>query len=422
MIDDSATVIDSPHAGARNQSQDGKMSFVVIKAIRACNLRCPYCYYINEDTPNYGTIISEGTLGKLYEHVARYIGQEDHFGFIWHGGEPLMLGRKRLQRFIDMQQGCFSKGQVENLLQTNGVLVDQEWINFFKRNDIGVGLSLDGAKDSHDSRRVTRSGRGTYDDVVRALRLFEANGLSVGVLAVPDGDADGYETLRHFQELGIEACDFLLPMSNNALQETLPSSGYRNFTNFTKIAVFLKGAFKRWVEAPEPAISVRLFESLIVNAFGFRHSYLDAGPTTLAENLVLETNGDVCLDTDFWHIDRYALGAQYRLAMNVHDADFTLAHVERLLNDIVEREELDRLPGACQNCRVRSVCHASHPASRYGTDGTYLHRSAYCEAMYYLSEDVLNYLVQRGYANAFYDADLKKAIAAGGWLPKLNLN
>src|SRR5215212_1695357 len=207
---------------------------VVIKAIRACNLRCPYCYYINEDTPNYGSIISDDTLSKLYEHVATYIGPQGRFAFIWHGGEPLMLGRKRLQKFIDLQQRYFSKGQVENLLQTNGVLVDQEWVDFFKQNDIGVGLSLDGTKNTHDSRRVTRSGRGTYDDVVRALQLFRANGLEAGVLAVADGDADGYETLRHFQALGIKSCDFLLPMSNNALQETLPSSSYRNFTDFNK--------------------------------------------------------------------------------------------------------------------------------------------------------------------------------------------
>jgi uncharacterized protein len=385
--------------------------FVVIKAIRACNLRCSYCYYINADTPNYGSVISDASLAKLYEHVAAYIDPQAKFCFIWHGGEPLMLGRKRLQRFLDLQKVYFSHGQARNLLQSNGVLVTQEWIDFFKCNDIRVGLSLDGTRDVHDHTRVTRSGRGTYDAVVRAVKLFRKNGVSIGILAVANGGGDGYETLKHFQELGVEACDFLLPMTNNAHEERVASAGGGATTDFGQVAAFLQGAFRRWVEAPEPTIGVRLFENLILNAFGVRHSYLGAGPTTLAENLVLETNGEVCLDTDFWHIDRYALGAQYHLRMNVHEPDFSLARVEQRLNEIVDRYALDRLPSVCQNCKVRSICHASHPASRYGFDGTYQHRSAYCEAMYRLSDDVLAYLVRGGRTSLLFDPDLRAAVA-----------
>lgn len=389
------------------------IQLVVIKAIRACNLRCPYCYYINEDTPRYGLIVSERTLEKLYEQVARYVGQRTGFAFIWHGGEPLMLGRKRLQAFLDLQRRFFSKDQVRNLLQTNGVLLDQAWVDFFKENEVGVGLSLDGTQRTHDRTRITRTGRGSYHDVIRALELCRRNGMSVGVLAVASGDADGYETLAHFQELGVEACDFLMPMTNNALQARGAGPEYDRFTDFQRVGAFLRGAFRRWVEQPEPFISVRFFESLIQNAFGISNDYLDAGPTTLAENLVLETDGDVCLDTDFWHVDRYGLGAQYRLTMNVHDRDFSLARVEAALEAVVAERGLARLPGACQACQVRSICHASHPASRFDSDGSFDHRSAYCEAMYALSDEILAYLVQRGYADRLFDPDLRLAMRAG---------
>jgi uncharacterized protein len=398
------------------------INLVVIKAIRACNLRCSYCYYINEDTPNYGAIMTDATVEALYKHVAAYLPPHETFGFIWHGGEPLMLGRKRLQRFLDLQQTYFAKGQALNLLQTNGVLVNQTWIDFFKRNNIGVGLSLDGSKEAHDRTRVTPSGKGSYDAVVRAVKLFQENGVGIGVLGVPDGEADGYETVKHFQELGIGGCDFLLPMTNNALvahaSEREASGDARQPSgsaapDFEKIAAFMRGAFRRWIEPGNPEISVRLFESLLQNAFGLPHDYLDAGPTSLATNLVLETDGDVCLDTDFWHIDRFDLGQHYRLAMNVHQEDFTLTRVESALAAFVAAHGLDRLPDACQSCRVRSICHASHPASRYGADGSYGHRSAYCEAMHGLSEDIVDYLNQRGLAHALYDPDLKASLSQG---------
>jgi uncharacterized protein len=381
----------------------------IIKSTRACNLRCPYCYYINEDTQHYGQMMSDQTIESLYSHLAKYLAGKSGFGFVWHGGEPLLLGKKRFQRFLDLQKKYFSSNQIVNLLQTNGVLIDQSWIDFFNSNGVSVGISLDGMREAHDRNRPTTAGKGTYDSVLRAIRLFQANSMAVCTLAVADGRYDGYETLRHFQELGIQECDFLIPMTNNALQEEFRSSGHKNYTDFSSVSAFLIGAFRRWVENAPP-IGVRLFESLIQNSFGLPHGYLNAGSTNLSESLVLETNGDICLDTDFWHIDRYNLGAKYNLRFNVHSPDFSLAGVEEHLQQFIVQEGLDRLPDACQQCRVRSVCHGSHPASRFGSDGSFNHRSAYCSAFYELSDEILNYMARRSLTPNLYDLDLKNAL------------
>jgi uncharacterized protein len=391
------------------------IDLMVIKSTRACNLRCPYCYYINEHTPNYGSIITQQTIEAVYAHIAAYTGTKSRFGFVWHGGEPLLLGRNRFQAFLDLQRKYFAADQIHNVLQSNGALITQDWIDFFRKNNVSVGISLDGDEEHHNATRVTRSGKGTYDKVIRAIKLFQANDMPVGVLCVADGRFNGYATLRHLQDLGVPLCDFLIPITNNALQGVAASTHQE--IDFRGVATFLTDAFRAWVDNPDPPISVRLFESLIQNAFGLPQGCLNAGSVNLTENVVLETNGDICLDTDFWQIDRFALGEQYKLKFNVHDQEFSLARVEEHLSALVRHHNLDRLPDVCQSCRMRSICHASHPASRYDTDGSFNHRSAYCDALYALSEAVLSYIQKNGLSHELYDPDLKRDVLGGNLEP-----
>lgn len=381
---------------------------VVVKSVRACNLRCPYCYYINENTTDYGRVVAAESIEKLYAAVSDYLAGKRGFSFVWHGGEPLLLGRKRFQRFLDLQTKYFAANQVQNFIQTNGVLVDQDWVEFFRKNGVGVGVSIDSSPRAHDKNRITTRGIGTYARVVEAIKLLNSNGLQVGALSVVDGDFDGYEALRHIKGLGVLACDFLIPMTNNALQQREGAVPYRDYTDFGKIGTFLVGAFRGWVEHPDSEFTVRLFECVIRNAFGFESGYLDAGSTNLADFVVLETDGEFCFDPDFWHIDRYDLGRQYSLGFNVHDEGFSLAAVERHMEDFIRAHHLNALPDDCQRCKVRSLCRGAHPASRFGADGSFNHRSAYCEAMYALCSEVLRYIVERGYLEYLYDDDLKR--------------
>ena len=380
---------------------------VVIKSVRACNLRCSYCYYINDQTQGYGRIVSEETMERLYAHVSDYLGEQQTFRFVWHGGEPLLLGRRRLQKLLDLQAAYFRPEQVQNSLQSNGVLIDQEWIDFFRRNRIGVGISIDSSREAHDKNRITTRGMGTYARVTEAIRLFHANHVPVGSLSVIDPEFDGEEALRQMEKLGVQLCDFLIPMTNNALQESAEAEGDRRYIDFTKVGEFLAGAFRRWGDQPTPKLSIRFFECVLRNAFGLESGLLDAGSPHISDFLVMEPDGALCLDPDFWQIDRYDLGRHYQLAFNVHDADFSLNSVEQQVTDFARSHHLTSLPDACQTCKVRSLCRGSHPASRFGSDGSFNHRSAYCEAMFALCEAVLDYIIKGGYTDKLYDEDLK---------------
>lgn len=208
--------------------------------------------------------------------------------------------------------------------------------------------------------------------------------------------------MAFLRELDVDGCDFLLPMTNHALKRiqvdenatvgTGTSSG-------TWIGKFLCAAFRAWVEKND-CFKVRLFEDLIRCAFGIGRGFPYAGLSTaaLAAVVVLETDGALCLDVEFGEIDRYGVGEEYKIGLNLND-NVNFHTIEQVLRDRIGTKRLARLPDACQPCHVRSVCRASHPGSRYDDiDGTFNHKSAHCDAMYSLCTEIVSYVSQMGLA------------------------
>lgn len=381
----------------------------VIKAVRACNLRCPYCYYINDDTPSYGKIMEEETLRRFYAGVAAHLGPDDRFVFVWHGGEPMLLGPRRFRRYVEAQRDYLAPGQIHNVMQTNGALITPEWCELTRELEVGVGVSLDGPPDVHDRRRPKVGGAGSYADTLRGIELLQTFGSKVGVLCVADPLANGREVISHFCQLGIPECDLLIPISNNCLDAS-PDALVTDHAAGERLVQYFLDAFDEWSRRSKSVISIRLFDCMIENALGIPHGYLNAGATNIGENVILETDGEVCLDPDFWYVDRFEFGKAYRLSANVHDADFSLWTVESQLNAFVDQQQLLSIPTECQSCAVRSVCRGSHPASRFGLDGGFDHRSAYCHVTYELSRSIVSLLLECGMASYLVDPDLRRAV------------
>lgn len=380
------------------------ISTLVVKVIRACNLRCSYCYYINADTPQYGLRMSVPCVTQLYGTYSEYLKSRGGRGaLIWHGGEPLLLGIRFFQELLDLQGEFFAPGAIENRLQTNGVLVDDGWIDFFLRNGVRVGLSLDGPPEVHDRFRVDTKGRGSYDAVIEAIGRLRSRGVDAGVLSVMGATEDGRGTLTHYRdELGLRAADLLFPIRNHALART-------DDVDLTAIGRFLTSAFEAWVEREDRSFGVRLFEALICNALGAPHNYFASGASRMGDVVVVETTGEICMDTDFSQIDRFRHGHEYGSGFHLLDPQFSWTELEEALGKRISEIGGDQVPSPCQSCRVRSVCRGAHPASRYDDrDGSFDHRSAYCAAMYALSERVIDFLVETGLEEHLVDADLRE--------------
>lgn len=382
------------------------MNTIVIKSIRACNLRCPYCYYINEDTKEYGKVISNDTLRNLFFKVKEYLkeSKKDKFAFVFHGGEPLMLGIKRFSEILRLQAEILYGFNIANLLQTNGVLINQKWIDFFKAFDVKIGVSLDGDKEYHDLMRTTINGKGTFEKIKSNLKLLNENQIEFGLICVINGKFNPERILKTFVDLGVTYCDLLIPMTNNALQKLNNDS----YVNIQEIANFFSKCFDLWVTKYSSQINIRLFHYMLNNAFGINHGYLNAGNGKISDSLICETDGQICLDTDFSLIDRFSLGEEYILnEANIFNPNFNFFSFLKNLERVSKSKLSFKNATDCQSCTVRSICRGAHPGSRYDDNHSFNNRSAYCNAMFELSNKIAMFIKNEKLTDALVDSDLK---------------
>ena len=155
---------------------------IILKLTTACNLNCVYC---SEGDLPAETLLQE-IFFKLVDELPALldnVGQRDA-EFLFHGGEPMLYGQQNLRTLIDYARENLDGYDLRFLMQTNGTLIDDAWINFFRDEKISVGVSLDGYPELHDKNRRTKSNEPTAEKILSNLRKMRDAGLSVGTLMV----------------------------------------------------------------------------------------------------------------------------------------------------------------------------------------------------------------------------------------------
>ena len=155
---------------------------IILKLTTACNLNCVYCS--EGDLP--AKTLPEEIFCKLVDELPpllEHVGTKDA-EFLFHGGEPMLYGREALQRLIDYAKKNLQGFDVRFLMQTNGTLIDDDWIKFFKAEEISPGVSLDGCPELHDKNRRTKNDEPTAEKILHNLKLLREANLNVGTLMV----------------------------------------------------------------------------------------------------------------------------------------------------------------------------------------------------------------------------------------------
>ena len=155
---------------------------IILKLTTACNLKCVYCS--EGDQP--AATLPEEIFYKLVDELPpllEHVGTKDT-EFLFHGGEPMLYGREALQRLIDYAKKNLQGFDVRFLMQTNGTLIDDDWIKFFKAEEISPGVSLDGCPELHDKNRRTKNDEPTAEKILHNLKLLREANLNVGTLMV----------------------------------------------------------------------------------------------------------------------------------------------------------------------------------------------------------------------------------------------
>lgn len=157
---------------------------VILQPTNFCNIDCKYCYLPDRKSYN---LMQPQTIDRVAQALFESPYISEKLSVVWHAGEPLTAPVSFYEDAIERFNRFNTNGlDISWGIQTNGTLINQKWCDFFKRNSIEVGVSIDGPEEFHDRNRVDRRGHGTYSKVMRGINLLQENDINHGILMVID--------------------------------------------------------------------------------------------------------------------------------------------------------------------------------------------------------------------------------------------
>jgi uncharacterized protein len=303
----------------------------------------------------------------------------DMVEFAFQGGEPTLAGLEFYESFIELLKKYNKNGTpVFHKIQTNGLMIDEKWADFFHVNEFLVGLSIDGTGDMHDRNRQDTDGKGTYRRCLNTLKLLRKSGVEVNALCVVTDQIASkaqsvYENLKKegFSYMQFIPClDPLDAKGENAGILLKPE----------KYARFLKTMFDMWYLDWEKGdyISIRSFDDYVHILAGHPPSSC-ATSGVCGRYLTIESDGGV-YPCDFYTIDRWCLG-------NINDISLDALFHNQKTTDFIE--EGRTTPAKCKSCKHSILCRGGCKRNRAGAEGLNTYCSAFVEFFDYSAERLM---------------------------------
>jgi uncharacterized protein len=199
-----------------------------------CNIACDYCYLAHRtDARRMPIRVVEATLKNIRESALL----AEELSVIWHAGEPLAVPCAFYRDSFSLINRIVGRdAKVSHCIQTNGVLINDEWCELFSRWQVRVGVSLDGPSFIHDLHRKTRDGRPTHRRVMDGIARLRKHDISFHVIAVVTRDslAHADEILEFFSGHEIADIGFNIDETEGANTRCSVSGAERDFEGFLR--------------------------------------------------------------------------------------------------------------------------------------------------------------------------------------------
>ena len=335
----------------------------------SCNLACEYCYYLEKL--------------QLYRHDARHVMSDEMLErfvkqyiesqtmqqvlFCWHGGETLMRPLSFYEKVVRLQRQYAQGRQIDNVIQTNGTMIDDRWAQFFHDQGWLVGVSIDGPEEFHDEYRRNKAGRPSWRQVMRGINCLNKHQVEWNAMAVVnDFNADyPLDFYQFFKDIGCHYLQFtpiVERISTHPDGRHLASMAVDAQAELADFSVtpeqwghFLCTVFDQWVRNDVGSTFVQLFDTTLANWMGMEGSLC-----TMARECghagVMEYNGDV-YSCDHFVFPEYKLG-------NIRDNTLT----EMMYSDrqrAFGQNKYRSLPQQCKSCHYLFACHGECPKNRF---------------------------------------------------------
>lgn len=354
-----------------------------------CNMKCEYCFYVDE-MKNRKQALCGMMQDDVMESVIKKTLSFATTGctFIFQGGEPTLVGLDFYRKWLACEKQYNKKNiEIYHTIQTNGLLLDGQWCDFFRENKFLVGLSLDGIEPTHDAYRKDVHGDGTYLKIFDAAMELQKAGVEFNILTVVNRTTAPnirkiYESYKkqNFSWQQYIAC--LPPLNENPkeIEYYITPEQYGDFL----IELFTLWERDVW-SGKQPYI--RQFENYVGILLGIMPESCEQRGVC-AFQMVVEADGSV-YPCDFYVLDEYKLG-------NLLVDDFGDIDNRRNESDFVKRSY--NHTESCLNCKYHFICRG----------GCYRNRTQIG------SEQGLNYFCE-GYRK-FFDCCLPNLIKIAEWV------
>ena len=350
-----------------------KPLYVMLKPAGAhCNLACKYCYYLEKNNlyqNSHRHLMSDETLEQF---TREYIEAQTmpQVLFTWHGGEPLMRSIDFYKKALALQKKYAHGKQIDNVIQTNGTLLTDEWCEFFAKNHWLVGISIDGPQEYHDHYRVTPAGKPSWEKVMQGISLLKKHRVEWNAMAVVNAYNAEHplEFYHFFRDNGCQYLQFTPIVERLTEHEdgrTLASLADDREIPLADASVtpqqwgnFLCTIFDDWVRHDVGKTFVEIFDCTLANWMGVLPG-ICAYSKECGHAGVMEHNGDV-YSCDHFVFPEYKLG-------NIREQSLIdMLYGEK--QQAFSRLKHTSLPRQCKECDMEFACHGECPKNRFEKD------------------------------------------------------
>ena len=322
------------------------IAIMIKPASSLCNLRCRYCFYHEtakvRSVGSFG-VMPEDTVRQVLQNLSRSLSSGDHLSLCFQGGEPTLAGLPWFQQFFTLVKELLPGVHFHAALQTNGMLLSEDWCRFLQKEKVLTGVSLDLLPDVHDYARKDAEGHGTYQAVTKSIRLLEKYRVDYNILCTLTNTLARHpdKVYQVLQSMHIRYVQFT-PCLDAGI-----SSGKDPYTlTPERFSSFYLGLLPLWYRELRDGKyrSIKLFDDIVnllafgeVNACGLTGS---CGP-----QLVMEADGSA-YPCDFYCTDEYRIGS------------FITDSLETLLAHSAHSPQKIRtpLPKRCTDCPHCALC------------------------------------------------------------------
>jgi uncharacterized protein len=342
---------------------------LVLQPTSFCNIDCDYCILPGRSLKN---LMADETLKAVVSNLAHDQLFSPRLTILWHSGEPLAAGIDFYRRAFDIVSYHMPrKVEVRHSILTNGTLIDEKWAEWFLDNGVRIGVSCDGPAFLHDSRRKTRSGKGTHEKVMRGIRVLQEHGIDFYILSVLSAASlkCAAEILQFAKQNNVKAICFNIEETEGInASSTLAADQIESY-----VEGFFQELLRHSFESGDGPW-IRELDEMIPRFFRNDTGDLENHLTQPFKIITVDVNGGWTTFSPELAAQNFCFGNLSESPISQHLAGSAFQNVNRQILAGIEK---------CRNeCEYFAVCGGGAPSNKYAELGSFdVSETKYCRTM-----------------------------------------